>query len=328
MHVDNKATTFSNYSMQMSSFYGLFCSILYLISALKDSGIVPGDRAPPHLIIDKLIRLAEVQVMSATPYPVGESSSADSSALSAEIQGALQLLGTAIGQLSIRKDMLETRALIEAESQGDGQADINAADIREDLRFESEEIRRQLTDLWGTALKVQQSLWVNLAAKSLSFAAGDEGAGTSDDAADAEGLGAFTALSEEDEAQMASTVFSTLVQECRSSAAKRLLREDLLPVLVPPKARGSRDGHGDADWVVVDSATGDDDLEVADAPADCDIVEVIALSGVVEVATELMAYAPATAASAGQEDVSAAASAALRDRLVHLIKVSLLSSRN
>ena len=268
--------------------------------------------------------------MSAAPYPVGESSSSDSSALSAEVQGALQLLGTAIGQLSIRKDMLETRALIETENQGDGQAD--AAGIGEDLRFESEEIRRQLTDLWGTALKVQQSLWVDLAAKSMSFAAaaGDEGGGTSDDpdAIDAEGLGAFTALSEEDEAQMAATVFSALVQECRSSAAKRLLREDLLPVLVPPKARGSRDGHGDADWVVVDSATGDDDLEVTDAPADCDIVEVIALSGVVEVATELMAYAPASAVSAGQEDVSAAASAALRDRLVHLIKVSLLSSRN
>ena len=194
-----------------------FIILRYFDSLLRDCGDL-GDRFPASVIIDKLILLAKLRGAGLDLASTQGDSDADANACLSAVTDTVQYLSMALGQLSIRKDCLETlyRA---GTSDLHHQRDFSIADS-------------QLKAVWTTALAVQECLWVDLAAASH----------------ERETSGADISLGMTEEAVIFSTVLGRLAAECRQSITEDLLRGDICPSIFPvgdrDSTRGDRDREG------------------------------------------------------------------------------------
>jgi hypothetical protein len=118
------------------------------------------------------------------------------------------------------------------------------------LEGEYSAVDEQLQELWATALRAQESLWVSLAARSLADLAAGAGAGASagPDSLSASAIG--LSLGQVEEEIMSSTVLHRLVTEAKLSAAEGLIRLDMFP----ESCRG--EGSAEADTGMDTSASG------------------------------------------------------------------------
>ena len=129
------------------------------------------------------------------------------------VADTVRYLSTALGQLSILKDHLHVRT---AQERNDLGSDSRSSSVDDDIERRERGVRadEQLLSVWVTALRVQEGLWVDLAAASYSKD------GQTDIA-----LGVL-----EDDV-ISSSVLGCLAVECKASLAGNMLRHDVYPRL-------------------------------------------------------------------------------------------------
>lgn len=174
---------------------------------------------PPLLIVDKLLVLAQLRGSGLQMQQPASSVDA--------VQDIVRYLSLALGLLSMQRDRSDalSASVVEGkerhEVMGDREIEREGAAGRArdpDLAVAD----TQLKSLWAIALKVQESLWLNIvASSSLKNEAGEVGR-------DGEALYASDGL-------MSTSVFGLLTAECKASAKEGLLRSDMIPSAPGPE---------------------------------------------------------------------------------------------
>lgn len=178
-----------------------------------------GDRLSASIVVEKLILLAtsrgaglDLNSSLATARARGRSKGGasagaldiDPSVREAAVGDTKRFLSCALGQLSILKDHLEAQIAMTGTARTGGEGHVQG------LAFVNEQLRA----VWATALRVQESLWIDLAAASAS----GQKEGDADIA-----LGTF-----EDDL-ISSSVLGCLANECKIAVAGSQLRGDIYP---------------------------------------------------------------------------------------------------
>ena len=168
---------------------------------------------PPLLIVDKLLLLA--QVRGAGLQMQQPASSVDA------VQDIVGYLSLALGLLSMQRDRSDalSASVVEGkerhEVKGDRELEIEGAGRAHDLDLAVADT--QLKSLWAIALRVQESLWLDIVvSSSLKNAQGEDGR---------DGDALYSAS----DGLMSSSVFGLLIAECKASAREGLLRKDMIP---------------------------------------------------------------------------------------------------
>jgi hypothetical protein len=186
-----------------------------MFSLLSDCGDM-GDRLSATIVVEKLILLAisrgaGLDLNSSLATARGRSKGAAAGALDidpsvreAAVEDTKRFLSCALGQLSILKDSLEAQIAMSGTGRSGGEGHAQG------LAFVNEQLRA----VWATALRVQESLWIDLAAASAT----GQKEGDADIA-----LGTF-----EDDL-ISSSVLGGLAHECKRAVGGSQLRGDIYP---------------------------------------------------------------------------------------------------
>ena len=199
---------------------------------LRDCGDL-SDRLPPSLIIDKLILLAQsrgagldINSLTLARGRTRVGSDVDPIALDSAVADTVRYLSTALGQLSILKDHLHVRT---AQERNDLGSDSKSGSVDDGERRErGVRADEQLLSVWATALRVQEGLWVDLAAASYPQ----------------EGQTDIVLGVLEDDV-IASSVLGRLAAECKASLADDMLRHDVYPRSTPRQRERNEESEGE-----------------------------------------------------------------------------------
>ena len=236
--------------------HGLLILLLPLLprhcSLFRDCGDL-GNRLPPPLIIDKLLLLAQQRGVGLQIHQSASTSTADA------VHDIVRYLSLALGLLSMQRDRSEVllasatgkmsqheaKRVVELEGDRESMEDAGEAHIL-DLTIAYRQLRR----LWAVALRVQESLWLNIIACSY----GEREKGDREQ----EGEREDDALYGKSEGSLMSTsVFGLLASECRASAEDGLLRSDMIP---SSTTEGDEEEEGDDGGAGVGDGGADEDL--------------------------------------------------------------------
>lgn len=184
-----------------------------------------GDRLSASIVVEKLILLATARgagldLNSSLATTKGRSKAGpavgaldiDPSVREEAVEDTKRFLSCALGQLSILKDHLEAQIAMSGTGRSGGEEHFQG------LAF----VNEQLRSVWATALRVQESLWIDLAAASASAGAGGQKEGGGEGDGDI-ALGTF-----EDDL-ISSSVLGGLAHECKRAVEGSQLRGDIYP---------------------------------------------------------------------------------------------------
>jgi hypothetical protein len=181
---------------------------------------------PPLLIVDKLLLLA--QLRGAGLQMQQPASSVDA------VQDIVGYLSLALGLLSMQRDRSDalSASVVEGkeryEVNGDREIEIEGAGRAHDPDLAVADT--QLKSLWAIALRVQESLWLDIVvSSSLKNAQGEDGR---------DGDALYFAS----DGLMSTSVFGLLMAECKASAREGLLRKDMIPSVPGPDEKEDEEG--------------------------------------------------------------------------------------
>jgi hypothetical protein len=187
---------------------------------------------PPLLIVDKLLLLA--QLRGAGLQMQQPASSVDA------VQDIVGYLSLALGLLSMQRDRSDalSASVVEGkerhEVKGDRELEVEVEGAGRAHDPDLAVADTQLKSLWAIALRVQESLWLDIVvSSSLKNAQGEDGR---------DGDALYSAS----DGLMSSSVFGLLIAECNASAREGLLRRDMIPSVPGPDEEEEEEEGGGA----------------------------------------------------------------------------------